>query len=286
MRYLRKMKFFLVLLFVSSVLVAGAQITLVPYDEPGKSGTKSILFEYVNEETCDKVKKEFDIQENNPYNKLNFSKSEISNSGSKRYVIGQNESIKLSSVLKASAPSLSESGLVARSHFFLNSNGSYAVIAYNLFVGNSPWNPIEGGRVSTVKVLNKNGAVIKNLEFPYDIYDIQLTSDGKYIVYSWGERLESSSDDQRSGFKIVSTNSGAIWFEQEAYRVKAIASDEGYCVRLKVIEESGRFLYLFDQKTKKLYQSPEPQIALYIDHMKYLTINSDTLGVQDLTIIK
>ncbi|MEP4534994.1 MAG: hypothetical protein ABJ004_18005 [Cyclobacteriaceae bacterium] len=263
-----------------------AQITLIPYDEPGKSGTKSILFEYVDEVTGESVKKEFDIQENNPYNKLDFSKSEISSSGSKRYRIEQNESVQLSNILKVNAPRLSESGLVARSHFFLNSTGSYAAVAYNLFVGNSPWDPIEGGRVSTVKVLNKNGVVIKTLEFPYDIYEIQLTSDGKYLIYSWGERLESSSDDQKSGFKIVSTNTGAIWYEREAYRVKAIASDEGYCVRLKVIEESGRFLYLFDQKSKKLYQYPEPQIALYIDHMKYLTINSDTLGVQDLTIVK
>lgn len=131
------MKVFVVFVLIISSFSLDAQITLVPHDEPGKSGIKSIVFEYFErDDSLKKVKKEFDVQANNPYNNLSYEVRGKKKDGSKIYGIAS--SAKSSIYAKMGRKSnqtfhASEEPLIAKSHWFVDLDTKFAAIAYNLF---------------------------------------------------------------------------------------------------------------------------------------------------------
>ncbi|MEO9474568.1 MAG: hypothetical protein ABJG41_03515 [Cyclobacteriaceae bacterium] len=283
------MKFFLVLLFTFSVLVVGAQITLVPYDEPGKSGTKSIAFEYVDEETCEKVQKEFDIQENNPYNNLSLKEAGSAKNGSKRFVINQQEregfckSLGLPDGYELTS---SEVPLIAQSHQWVTVKQNHAAIAYNMFLYGPHGDLSKNGRFTTVKVVDKKGKEIKSLDnLPYDIYSMELSSDGRFLFCAYGEPIEHAEEFPKSGFKIIDLQDNSVFYDKEVYRIKGFFPHDDEMVVVSAGSE-GTILFSFDELSQRLYKIENSKVSVQIGHQLFLNAKGDTVSVSNLTLVK
>ncbi|MEO9474567.1 MAG: hypothetical protein ABJG41_03510 [Cyclobacteriaceae bacterium] len=259
------MKFFLVLLFVSSVLVAGAQITLVPYDEPGKSGTKSIVFEYVDEETCDKVKKEFDIQANNPMSKRGYQKREEKRSS----IIYSPTSAQMKAYLKEiKLPEnfdIPYEDVSASAWSWVYKNNSYASVVYisGLSSGNEP---IEITRSSDLFVLdNKGDEVIRLEKLPYDVFDMVISESGRYLTYLKGSSGAHTLFDAVPGLIIRKVDDSSIHFESDM-TVRSVNSSNGWTF-IGTFEDRNYRVLLMDELTGNIFYKDFPQPYPTIDEV-------------------
>ncbi len=217
------MKFSLTLLFAFSVLVVGAQITLVPYDELGKSGTKSILFEYVDEETGEKVKKEFDIQENNPFNKLGYTQKGEGRYGNRIYELNNSDIGRIKSDFKLNKDFPIDENAYLTSLHIAKISDIYATVTYISVIKNQG-DIVEEARSSSFLVLDEKGTRVFGLDnLPHDVFSLVVSENGKYVAFASGEHLEHSTFSSGPMIYIYETEGGSLHF-QENTEIRGIGS--------------------------------------------------------------
>lgn len=290
------MKTLLSLTLAACSYLLQAQITLKPYDEPGKSGTKSIVFEYTPEgvtaapgQPVKKVKKEFDIQASNPYNNISLNESRGNSDGSKVFRIEAEESKEIHNRLGLKYDSelaSSKVSLEAKSHIKFTVKENYAAVVYNLFLYDSYGYVSENGRIATVKIIDKSGEVVQTLDnLPLDIYSMELSSDGRFFFYAYGEPIEHAEDFPQSGFRIIDLNDQSIFYEKEVYRIKGFFQNPDE-ININSVEKEGNLLYSFDEISHHLFKLDKATIGPHIGHQLYIGINGDTLNVSNIDFIK
>lgn len=288
-------------IYLLSLLILGfawqttAQITLKPYDEPGKSGTKSIVFEYEEEDpnargaAPKQVRKEFDIQANNPFNKLLLKEAGSAKNGSKRFVINQHEregfckSLDLPDGYELTS---SEVPLIAQSHQWVTVKQNHAAIAYNMFLYGPHGDLSKNGRFTTVKVMDNKGKEIKSLDnLPYDIYSMELSSNGRFLFCAYGEPIEHAEEFPISGFKIIDLRDNSVFYDKEIYRISGFfpRKDE-----MAVVSDSneGTMVYSFDELSQRLYKIEKSKVSVQIGHQLFLNAKGDTVSISNLTLVK
>jgi hypothetical protein len=284
---------FFIIAALCCAFFATAQISLVPFDEAGKSGIKSILFDNSNEKgQNDSSKKSFDIQANNPYNNLPYVVTGHRPNGSDIFEIKPNE--KKSALLgfgmsaqdAATQASYSDAPITGSSNWYHNINGSFVTIAYNLSLYKSQYDLVENGRFSTIYVLNQYGEKIHELtQIPTDVYDIAITGDGEHLMYAYGEYIEDLTGDIKGGFKIIRLSDRSIFYEREVYRIKGFFSMSGQVV-VNSIAAEGHYLYILDESNDHLYKYEKTQISMSLGGLKFISIRRDTLTTKDLIFVK
>lgn len=137
-----------------------------------------------------------------------------------------------------------------------------------------------------LKLLNAKGEVINTLEnLPFDVYDVEISSNGKFLFYSLGEYIEDAINPEESGARIIDLRNNSIFYEIEAYRIRGLFKHEDQ-ITINAVQTERNFLYMLNELTSDLYKINEDKVSLSIGHLKYLTTSGDTLSVQDFTRIK
>ena len=138
-----------------------AQITLKKFDDPKMGGQiESIIFggsaspSQANgtDSQAQTQRKEFNIQENNPYNKLSYDVENINATGVKVYKITKSQA---SELFQLSEDEIRiDSDIITASHYYIESNKKYAIIGYNIFGYDNNGEVTENTRRSTIRVIN------------------------------------------------------------------------------------------------------------------------------------
>lgn len=142
------------------------------------------------------------------------------------------------------------------------------------------------GRVSTIKIIDKTGNVIHTLsDLPHDIYIVEISSNGRFLVYGYGEPIEHAANFPKSGFRIIDLKDNSIFYEKEVYRIKGFFQNENE-INITTDEQDGYILYSFGEETNHLYKMNKANIVRLLGNHRFINIASDTISVDDLTFVK
>ncbi len=179
------MKIFLSILF-QSICISGVFCQIEIHNPPKFIYENDVLtnIEFQNAGTS-----KFDIQKNNPYNKLNHPVKSINTSGTKIYDLSH---LKIRDIIKSSlsAVTINDSLLKipmtqASSSFSFFSGENDIVVAYELnYYG------IEGIIYSegTIVVLDNKGSIVSTVEdIPYGCYSPRITKNGSFVAFLLGD---------------------------------------------------------------------------------------------------
>lgn len=259
-----------------SVTLGMAQVTLERFDDPNKQ-------EFVEKMTFGKstpngsqgksgTQKTFDIQENNPYNKLNASTEKPSQDGSKVYKMTSSQFRNAlwssgDASAKRNSPDNGYLG-VARSHNYIKTTGDRAVISYNMFLyGDNE--PSDVDRVSSIYVFDPDGNVTNSIEnIPLDAYEPVVTSNGKYLFYFYGERMAHSGGGIQSGFRIIDLEDESLFFEQ----TNVIARGTGFAHGTLLIifySAEGKRKIILDESDGSMYKLTHDSHTRYTGYLKF-----------------
>ena len=121
-----------------SVQILPAQVTFKTFSDPDKSGLEKIVFQYTDSTTLEVKTNEFDVQQNNPYNKLPLVTIREAQNGStvKEFPIkGRKELYDQLGLKYDSSLASAKVPLNGISHIMMSTGReNYLVIAYNLFL--------------------------------------------------------------------------------------------------------------------------------------------------------
>ena len=198
-----------------------AQVTLKNYEDPKKSQfVEKIIFGQANSRGTSmqgksSEQKVFDIQENNPYNKLSYKKEGVSKYGSSQVSFSRSDYQGQRSD-NAEAKANLEDGLeyfaTSRSEVNLSENG--AVLVYS-FIPYTKYDLVQELRETTIYCLDKDGNTTFELNLETDATGVTVSENAKYLGYNYGEVLEHGSHDIARGFKIYNTITGELHYEEK-----------------------------------------------------------------------
>lgn len=224
------------------------QVSLREYSDSNKRGYKSIVFEKVAGKNSDGSGKnelvEYDIQKNNPYNKLALSVKGVAREG---YTIYQAEDIR---AINTSLNEENFNDLEVHSHYFLHAAGNHAAIAYNLNP-TSEGETIESARRSEVVVL-RDGEEIAHLKLDTDAFDVTVSPNGRFVAYQVNEHLAHSSFSGEQGFVIYDIQNKSV-FLSEGRSTVSIGNWFDLISVAFSLESNRRGLYLLNTLTGQLY---------------------------------
>lgn len=234
-----------------------AQIKVEKFkDNERKNYTEKIVFEFPDPSarvapggTRPKVKKEYNIQENNPYNKLSYSIDRTRKGGDKVFSLNRTQAYQLFPSSRGELEDTEE--VVVSSHFYTRIEGEHAIIGYNLFGYDGHGEVREHTRKSTIKVLNSTGDEVYSREENSDAYELLVTPDGKYATYAYGEATHDATPEEY-GIKIIDLQT-----ENEFYSVKGYASLSYYKYNYLIVRASnkeGYFSLILDTETNELFK--------------------------------
>lgn len=193
---------FLLLIFLSAPTLVAAQVSLKKFDDPDKQGYQSIVFEKVvgkNADGSDKKEAiEFNIQENGPFNSLEYPLSNNFKNQQYCYKLTSSQTSDLFGVDESQAP---ENGSLAIPLTWIQTANSGAFLSYNL-IGYTELGQENGLRKSILQVLNNNGEIIYTKELNTDSHAILLSSNGKYLGYGYGEQTHDYEPEE-VGYKFI-----------------------------------------------------------------------------------
>ena len=159
-------KLSVVILFCFLSQIICAQTTFKKFDDPALNGQiESIIFD---------SGKEFNIQENNPFNKLDFEQKKKAKDGSIIYRASRSQFNQLrgNGKIISNEENNGIEYLEARSHAFVSQSGDRAVVSYNICLYGSEGDPSDEDRVSTIYVLDTKGNIANRFEnIPSDTFE-------------------------------------------------------------------------------------------------------------------
>ncbi|UXX80413.1 hypothetical protein N7E81_04780 [Reichenbachiella carrageenanivorans] len=250
------------------------QITLKKFDDPALGGQiESIIFgdsDGTNARTT-ATRKEFNIQENNPYNKLNYQEKGIAKDGSSLYKASRSQFNQLRRVSNNTShgENNSSENLEARSHAFVSQSGQRAVVSYNMFLYGSEGDPSDQDRVSTIYVLDAEGNIANRFEnIPSDAFEPTITSNGKYLAYCYGERMAHSGNDIESGIKIMDLANNNVYFELKKVTVRGLVFSDS---TLKIVYSSQyeKDILILDETDGGLYKLSNSPHKFSLGYLKF-----------------
>ncbi|MEP4579033.1 MAG: hypothetical protein ABJZ80_12690 [Gilvibacter sp.] len=269
-----------------------AQITLQPYDEPGKSGTKSIVFEYEETDPNNrnaapkKVKKEFDIQEGNPFNKLGYMQKGEGKFGNKVYGLSKNDIARIKSDFNLRDEfRISESAYLTSFHQ-VKTQGDFATISYMSII-KSEGDIVEEARSSSILILDKKGKEFFRLDnLPHDVFSLVISGNGKYVAFASGEHLEHSTFSSEPMIHIYNTDNKTIYYQENAE--PTIIGFLHQTISIGVFCDEGRKSIFLDQNNGYMYEKLiESEGSLFMKgYNEFIYRNDQELTFSDFTKIK
>lgn len=266
-----------------------AQIILEKHDDPNKSGYKSIIFNYEEDVPGQKgqkrkVTKEFDVEAHNPFNQIRLKVKNFKNNGSKTFDIIDRSDLQTVG-LKKNYSENKPLPVSAGSHVYLDVKEKHAAIAYVLFLYGS-YGEVFSERRSSVKVLDSKGDVSHEIEdLPFDIYSIEISHNGRFLFYGFGEYIEDSEEVEEYGFRIIDLKTNTVYYESLNTTVMGFFKHPNE-ISFRTSEESGRYVYLFNELSSILYKVDDHKVAMYLGFMSNLSVDGDTLTVSDYQLVK
>ncbi|MEM9339406.1 MAG: hypothetical protein AAGA66_11805 [Bacteroidota bacterium] len=222
-------------------LVLG-QVSLKRYDDPTKHGYESVVFEKVVGKNADgseiKEKVKYELAIHNPYHLDTDQSTQLSPN-------------KASTLFNVSIEEVGTSDVLTDTHRWITISENYAVVSYNLWGYNDHGEDTGVMRKSTIKVINNNGEEIYSQEINSDSYSVQVTPNGRFLTYAFGEPTADSSPAE-SGVKIIEIES-----QTEFYSINGIVDYIGYGFDYLVIgiSQNGKdYTWILDTDTKELFQ--------------------------------
>jgi len=166
------------------------------------------------------VLKTFDIVENNPFNHLDYPEIEVKDPyhKNKSYEISNTKlkDIKIPEgnlVLKQGLDTSRIADVQAYSHYQAFIRGEFLVVKYDFGVGSVDW---VAGKGHVIYIFDTKGNLLHKLsDFDTDVYEWDLTENGRYFSYGyggiWDESLEQFGD---VGYKIIDLQENKIAYEE------------------------------------------------------------------------
>ena len=133
--------------------------------------------------------KEFDIQKNNPFEKLNLRASGKTKQGGTIYSLSEDDAKSIKQKYKLGETFPVDAGAKLITYNKVTNEHGFAVITYSTIVS-SDGEMVEKMRSSEVVVLNNRGEEVFALrDLDHDVISLTVASNGKYIAFSTGEYL-------------------------------------------------------------------------------------------------
>lgn len=269
-----------------------AQITLNQLTERGKQGiVESITFEYVDTSVPVApgaqpvmATKVFDIQANNPYNKLDYPVKGKEWSGSNIYEIPVSEVTGVNSTLLSGFENGGITKLEIVSFSVVSKSGEFVVVAYERFY-TTTMDYLDEGIKSTLVVLNARGDEIFRLDLESDNLFPTVTENGKYLAFATGEMLEHSIGNSVPMLYIFNIETG-----EEHYSEEIDISSMGFyksMVRASSRKAGKTVSTILDQFTGDIYRCETDGIGSLstLDYNKF-KFQGNELTFDDFTKIK
>lgn len=237
-----------------------AQVTLKPYTEQGRQGYKSIVFEKVLGKNADgtdrKEQVEFNIQANNPFNRLSYTSNRKAPNGGNIYEL-------TSSDLPQKLKKYTNTGkiVVSSNYSISNRNKNALAVTYNL-THNLDGDILMEGRESEIVVV-KEGEQIARLHLNSDAHDVHLSPNNKYVVFRINEHTEHELSDA-NGFQIYSVRTKSLFY-QKTQEVINVSEYFGVISIACEAANGGVDLYCLSDNSDNLYYRNFPDRVAPID---------------------
>lgn len=193
----------------------------------------------------------FDLVENNPFNHLEYPEIEVKDPyhKNKSYEISNTklQDIKLPEgnlVLKQGLDSSRIVDVQAYSHYQAFIRGEFLVVKYDFGVGTIDW---VAGKSHVIYIFDTRGNLLHKLsDFDTDVYEWDLTDNGRYLSYGygaiWDESLEQFGD---VGYKIIDLQENIIAYEENFGNSYSEIRTSAFQNMIVVTAFSKNYLYMF-----------------------------------------
>ena len=247
-----------------------SQVKLKRYADKNKKGYKSIVFEKTTGKNADgtsqKSKVEYNLEAHNPYNQLSYRVKETKPNGSKVYEFTDANRSTLVNDFGIDEESAREVAY-STNNYAVHYGGNHAIVAYRQYLNSSNGDVLEKGRRSTIRVINSDLDVVYEKSLPADAYNLNVSPDGKYIVYAYGGAMHSSYPKD-FGFKIINTTNSSVFHEEKGVTTTASFKKDGYlCVSARVGRSEK--LWILDLTSNELFRLDKKYIVKGRNQFKY-----------------
>lgn len=159
--------------------------------------------------------KELILSELNPYDDFDLDTVVLKTTPFKTFKLeNKKKASKKMSYYLRKYPDANYSNLYSTSSSQCHINGNYLVVCFTVVFGDIS-SFYANSRHSTIYIYNKDGTLLQTFEdLPYDANEPKITSDGKYLGFSYGGEVYHNDEKFERGFKIFQVDNKEIFFEK------------------------------------------------------------------------
>lgn len=259
-----------------------AQITLKKFDDPSLNAIDKI--EFVNQDDqldgINSSDRTFDVQANNPFNKLNFTVKDLRLDKSVIYdLTSQTFQSFCKEMDLVPRDEMDYQLTLGESDTRVKVHGNTASIVNNFYIYSDDHFPLDQ-RVSNITILDSFGRRVNEMSFKNDSYEIEFDSKNKLLFRAYNEKMAHSSRDLIPGFEILDFQSGSTIYREDGALV--LRNFEMLnLLHFVITNRIGRWRYVLDPQSKGLYRYHADKISGMTSDGYFNLVNGKQIGLQD-----